>query len=196
MHAFRRSLRFDTPADGLLGVHCSWWRSGIAQARRATVLRMTGMPSAVSSARARAWMAGRRPSVSGLDGRSQAVGLGQARFHGGEFVGVQGLVGAHCDAVPPWAGLGHPCRRAAVSVSGNCQEGLLHRCRRPSSGDHGELVDNRQAPCCPSGGRLAEDLTSGCAPLSQSVEIGNAAGIQEGVVSLLHPFGARGSAEA
>jgi hypothetical protein len=35
-----------------------------AQARRATVLRMTGMPSAVSSARAWAWRAGRGPSVS------------------------------------------------------------------------------------------------------------------------------------
>ena len=45
-------------------LHCSWWRSRIAQARRATVLRMTGMPSAVSSARAWAWRAGRRPSVS------------------------------------------------------------------------------------------------------------------------------------
>jgi len=115
----------------------------------------------------------------GLDGRSQAVGLGQARLHGGEFVGVQGLVGAHCDGVPPWAGLGHPRRRAAVWVSGNCQEGLLDRCRRPSSGDHGALDDNRQAPCCPSGGRLAEDPTSRCAPLSQCVELGNAAGIQK-----------------
>jgi hypothetical protein len=50
----------------------------------------------------------------GMEGGSQAVGLGESCFQFGEFVGVHGLVGPGSRAVPPRSGFGHPRGRAAV----------------------------------------------------------------------------------
>ena len=106
------------------------------------VLRMTGMP-----------FGGQLGAGLGLDGRSQAAGLGQSCLHLGKFAGVHGFVGSESQGVPPRSCFGHSRRRAAFPVPGNGQEGLFHRGRRPPSGHHSQLDDDRQAPSGPPGGR-------------------------------------------
>ena len=132
-----------------------------------------GQSSAVSSARAWAWRAGRRPSVSASRASRAARSRG---VHG--LVDCESQVSHQGPASVTLAASGFLC---SGSVPGNSKEGLLHRCRRPPTSHHGEVDDDRQAPSGPPGGWFAEYLAGGRALLGQLVEVGDAAGVQQGV---------------
>lgn len=177
------SLRFDTPVDPVEGNRCAVGRSAFIAAGEVEDCAGTARDGASDDGHA---LCGQFGAGLGLDGRSQAVGLGQSCLHFGEFVGVHGLVDSESLGVPPRSGFGHSCRRAAFPVPGNGQEGLFHRGRRPPSGHHSQPDDDSQAPSGPAGGRFAQQLACGHALPGQLVEVGDAAGFQQIVVCLLH----------